>query len=481
MNPRPDPAPTTPRTIYDKIVDAHTVRRIDERHLLLYVDRHILNEYTSPQAFSGLREHNRRVHRPASTLAIVDHVNPTAAQRVRAIADPQAAAQVDYVERNCQDFGIELIGLLDSRQGIEHVVCPEQGLVSPGMVIACGDSHTTTYGAFGALGFGIGTSDVEHVLATQTVVYERLRNMRVRFDGTLPPGVTAKDLVMTVIRAIGVAGATGFAVEFAGSATDRLDVAGRMTLCNMIVEAGARGAVMAPDARVCDYLKDRPKAPRGALWSQATAAWANLRSDAGAVFERDLAFDVAAVAPLVTWGTSPDQAVGITDSVPDPAAEPDPARRASIVRALAYMGLEPGTPMRSVAIDRAFIGSCTNGRLEDLRAAAGIVAGRKVAPHVRAMVVPGSSQVRREAEQEGLDRIFVAAGFEWRQSGCSMCLAMNGDVLGAGERCASSTNRNFEGRQGRAGRTHLMSPAMVAAAAVAGHLVDVRDLAREVP
>ena len=474
MNPRPDSA----RTLYDKIVDAHTVRRLDDRHLLLYIDRHILNEYTSPQAFSALREAKRPVRRPASTFAIVDHVNPTAALRVRTIADPQAAAQVDYVERNCRDFGIELIGLLDRRQGIEHVVFPEQGLISPGMVIACGDSHTTTYGAFGALGFGIGTSDVEHVLATQTIVYERLRNMRICFDGELPVGVTAKDLVMTVIRAIGVAGATGFAVEFAGAAVDRLDVAGRMTLCNMIVEAGARGAVIAPDGRVFEFLKDRPRAPAGDRWLQATARWAELRSDEGASFEHEISFDAAAITPLVTWGTSPDQAVGITGSVPDPGVEPDPNRRASMLRALAYMGLEPGTPMQSIAIDRAFIGSCTNGRLEDLRAAAGIVSGRKVAPHVRAMVVPGSSQVRREAEQEGLDRIFMAAGFEWRQSGCSMCLAMNDDVLAAGERCASSTNRNFEGRQGRGGRTHLMSPAMVAAAAIAGHLVDVRDLAR---
>lgn len=466
------------RTLYDKIVDAHTVRRLDERHVLLYIDRHILNEYTSPQAFTGLRQAGRKVWRPEGSLAIVDHVNPTASLRTRVIGDPEAARQVDYLEENCRDFGIELFGILDPRQGIEHVVVPEQGVALPGMVIACGDSHTTTYGALGVLGFGIGTSDVEHVLATQTIVYEQLRNMRVTVRGALSLGVTAKDIVMTIIRRIGVAGATGYAVEFTGTAIDALDLAGRMTICNMIVEAGARGALIAPDESVFAFLEHRPRSPRGAAWADAREFWQSLRTDAGASFERELHLDVAEIVPLVSWGTSPDHVIGIVDRVPDPADETDVNRRQSVQRALDYMNLDAGTPIQSVKIDRAFIGSCTNGRIEDLRSAASILAGRKVAQHVRAMVVPGSSQVRRDAELEGLDRVFTDAGFEWRQSGCSMCLAMNDDVLRSGERCASSTNRNFEGRQGRGGRTHLMSPAMVAAAAVAGRLADVRDFAK---
>lgn len=465
-------------TLYDKIVDAHTIRRIDAAHVLLYIDRHILNEYTSPQAFSALRQASRRLRRPEGTLGVVDHVNPTAAARTPAIADREAAVQVDYFERNCREFGIDMFGLMDARQGIEHVVVPEQGMALPGMVIACGDSHTTTYGALGALGFGIGTSDVEHVLATQSIVYARLRNMRITVDGQLAPGVSAKDLVMSIIGRIGVAGATGFAVEFAGDAIRRLDIAGRMTLCNMIVEAGARGALIAPDESVLSFLEGRPRAPVGQQWAAAVAQWRSLRSDPDAVFEQDLKMDAADIAPLVTWGTSPDQVVRITDTVPDPLTEPDLNRRRAMQRALDYMAIEAGAPLQSLRIDRAFIGSCTNGRLEDLRSAAQVLAGRKVAPHVRAMIVPGSSQVRRDAEREGLDRIFIQAGFEWRQSGCSMCLAMNDDVLSAGERCASSTNRNFEGRQGRGGRTHLMSPAMVAAAAVAGYLTDVRTLAK---
>jgi 3-isopropylmalate/(R)-2-methylmalate dehydratase large subunit len=469
----------TSRTLYDKIVDAHTVRRLDERHVLLYVDRHILNEYTSPQAFTSLRDAARSVRRPQSALGVVDHVNPTAPVRTQHIADRDAARQVEYFEGNCRDFGIELFGILDPRQGIEHVVVPEQGMALPGMVIACGDSHTTTYGALGALGFGIGTSDVEHVLATQTVVYERLRTMRIVIRGRMPPGVTAKDVVMTIIRRIGAAGATGFAVEFAGTAVRALDLAGRMTICNMIVEAGARGALIAPDETVFDYLEYRPRSPRGGAWVQARKAWQSLRSDDGATFSYELILDAAEIAPVVSWGTSPEQVIGITDCVPDPRAETDDGRRQSMQRALDYMNLAAGTPIQSVKIDRAFIGSCTNGRIEDLRAAAHILAGRKVAKHVRAMVVPGSSQVRRDAETEGLDRIFAEAGFEWRQSGCSMCLAMNDDTLGPGERCASSTNRNFEGRQGRGGRTHLMSPAMVAAAAIAGRLADVRDFQKD--
>jgi len=468
----------TPQTLYDKIVDAHTVRRIDERHVLLYIDRHILNEYTSPQAFTGLRQAGRKVRRPEASLAVVDHVNPTAPARTSAVADTEAAQQIDYLERNCRDFGIPHFGLLDPRQGIEHVVVPEQGLSLPGMVIACGDSHTTTYGALGALGFGLGTSDVEHVLATQTIVYERLRNLQVLLHGNLPVGVTAKDVVMTVIRHLGVAGARGFAVEFAGTAIQALDLAGRLTICNMIVEAGTRGALIAPDRTVFEFLEGRPQAPSGALWTDALRSWQQLHTDADATFDKTLQLDAAAIAPLVTWGTSPDQVIAITDRIPDPADETDATRRQGMQRALDYMNLQAGTPVQSLKIDRAFIGSCTNGRIEDLRAAARILDGRKVASHVRAMVVPGSSQVRRDAEREGLDLIFTAAGFEWRQSGCSMCLAMNDDVLGAGERCASSTNRNFEGRQGRGGRTHLMSPAMVAAAAVAGQIADVRDFSR---
>jgi 3-isopropylmalate/(R)-2-methylmalate dehydratase large subunit len=467
------------RTLYDKLVDTHTVRRIDDRHVLLYIDRHIINEYTSPQAFTGLRESNRRPWRPETSFAIVDHVNPTHSKRTGEIEDAESARQVDYFGRNCKEFGIELVEILDPRQGIEHVVVPELGIALPGMAIACGDSHTTTYGALGILGFGIGTSDVEHVLATQTIVYERLRNMRVRVENALAPGVTAKDLVMAIIQRVGAAGATGYAVEFAGAAIEALDLSGRMTICNMIVEAGARGALIAPDFKVFQYLEERPRAPRGETWNDARRAWESLRTDSGAVFDREVHLDAAQIVPLVSWGTSPDQLVSITDCVPDPALEPDAIRRSGMERALAYMDLKPGTPMRSVRIDRAFIGSCTNGRLEDLRSAAGILKGRKVARHVRAMIVPGSSQVRRAAEHEGLDQIFMAAGFEWRQSGCSMCLAMNNDVLAPGERCASSTNRNFEGRQGRGGRTHLMSPAMVAAAAIAGRLEDVRSFGTE--
>ena len=469
---------TRPRTLYDKICDAHTVRRLDQHHILIYADRHILNEYTSPQAFGALRAAGRRAWRPQAALCVVDHVNPTTVARTDP-HDPEAAHQVGYFRDNCRDFGIELFDILDPRQGIEHVVVPEQGLALPGSVIVCGDSHTTTYGAFGALGFGVGTSEVEHALATQTLVYRRLANMRVTVDGALPSGVTAKDIIMAVVGRLGADGAVGHAVEFDGAAINALCVAGRMTICNMIVEAGARGALIAPDDKVFDFLAGKPRAPAGEHWTAAIAAWRLLRSDPDAGFARTLSFDARTISPLVTWGTSPEQSVAIDGRVPDPGAEPDAIRRRAAERALAYMGLAPGTPMETVRIDRAFIGSCTNGRIDDLRDAASVIAGRKVAPHVKAMIVPGSSQVRRQAESEGLDRIFIAAGFDWRQSGCSMCLAMNGDMIGPGERCASSTNRNFEGRQGRDGRTHLMSPAMVAAAAVAGHLVDVRKLARE--
>ncbi|MEC4595004.1 MULTISPECIES: 3-isopropylmalate dehydratase large subunit [Nitrospirillum] len=474
-----------PRTLYDKIIDAHTVCRLDDggprpdrgragEQLLLYVDRTILNEYTSPQAFSGLREAGRPVWNPAAALMVVDHVNPTASHRTLEVADREAAAQIAYFRENARDFGIELFDILDPRQGIEHVVAPEQGLVMPGMVVAAGDSHTTAYGALGALGFGIGTSDIEHYLATQTLVYRRLKTLRVVVDGDLAPGVTPKDLVMEVIRRIGADGATGYAVEFAGPAIDAMGVEGRMTVCTMIVEAGARGAVIAADEKVLAYIHGRPRAPKGDLWDQAAEAWLALRTDEGAIFDREVHLAAEDVAPMVTWGTSPDQAAVITAQVPAPEAEMEPGRRAALSRALDYMGLAPGAALDGIAISHAFIGSCTNARIEDLRDAARILRGRRVAAGVRAIIVPGSTQVRAQAEREGLDRVFAEAGFEWRQSGCSMCLAMNDDVLRPGDRCASSTNRNFEGRQGKGARTHLMSPAMVAAAAIAGHLADVR-------
>ncbi len=467
-----------PRTLYDKIVDAHTVRALDDKgRVLLYVDRTILNEYTSPQAFTGLREAGRKVWNPDAALMVVDHVNPTTPHRTAAMPDAGAARQAAYFAQNASDFGIELIDVLDPRQGIEHVVAPEQGLVLPGMVVAAGDSHTTSYAALGALGFGIGTSDIEHYLATQTLVYRRLRTMRITLDGAPGLGVTAKDMVMEVIRCIGADGAVGHAVEFDGPALFALSVEERMTLANMIVEAGARGAVMAPDDKVFRYIEGRPRAPRGTLWQKALAAWAGLASDPGARFDRSFTLDVSEVAPMVTWGTSPDQAVPVAGRVPAPEAEGDAARRRAAERTLAYIDLRPGTPLDAIPISHAFIGSCTNARIEDLRDAARVLAGRAVAPGVRAIVVPGSTAVRTQAEAEGVAEIFRQAGFEWRQSGCSMCLAMNDDILAPGDRCASSTNRNFEGRQGAGARTHLMSPAMVAAAAVTGRITDVRRLA----
>jgi 3-isopropylmalate/(R)-2-methylmalate dehydratase large subunit len=469
-----------PRSLYEKIIDAHTVRRLDDQgQVLLYIDRTVLNEYTSPQAFSGLREAGRSVWAPQASLMTVDHVNPTAPLRTAAMADPGATGQVEYFARNAKDFGIELVDVLDPRQGIEHVVMAEQGYVLPGMVVAAGDSHTTTYGALGALGYGIGTSDIEHYLATQTLVYQKLKTMRVRTLGTLAPDLTAKDLIMALIAIIGADGATGYSVEFEGPAITALGVEGRMTLCNMIVEAGARGALMAPDAKVLAYLEGRPHAPAGALWAQAAESWLDLRNDPGAVYDREVVLDASEVEPMVTWGTSPDHAAPIGSLVPDPAEETEPVRRKGMERALSYMDLAPGLPLEQIAISHAFIGSCTNSRMDDLRDAASVLRGRKVAPGVRAIVVPGSTPVRRQAEAEGIAQVFLDAGFEWRQSGCSMCLAMNDDVLAAGDRCASSTNRNFEGRQGTGARTHLMSPAMVAAAAVCGHLTDVRSLTRK--
>jgi 3-isopropylmalate/(R)-2-methylmalate dehydratase large subunit len=468
------------RTLYDKIIDRHKVVTLDgsatDETILLYIDRTVLNEYTSPQAFSGLREAGRAVWRPQAALGVVDHVNSTAPDRSNRVTDTSAQNQIDYFARNGRDFGIEMFDVLDRRQGIEHVVLPELGWVMPGMVIAAGDSHTATYGAFGTVSFGIGTSDIEHLLATQTLPYKRLKPMRATVRGALPVGVTAKDVIMSVIRTIGAAGAAGHALEFTGEAIEALGVEGRMTICNMAVECGARVALMAPDEKVLASVAGRPRSPSTAFLDRARRVWTKLRSDPDAVFAKEVTIDAATIAPMVTWGTSPDQAAVIDGRVPDPATLPEPNRRDAI-RSLEYMGLLPGMALKAVRIDHAFIGSCTNGRLSDLRDAARILKGRQVAHGVHAMVSPGSSTVRRQAEAEGLDRIFIDAGFEWHQSGCSMCLAMNDDVLKSGERCASSTNRNFEGRQGAGGRTHLMSPAMVAAAAITGYLSDVRIFA----
>jgi 3-isopropylmalate/(R)-2-methylmalate dehydratase large subunit len=448
----------------------------NEGHVLLYIDRSILNEYTSPQAFSGLREKKRTVRHPETILLNVDHVNPTSADRQAEMTDPGGQLQVDYFARNSADFGLQLFDVMDPRQGIEHVVAHEQGLVMPGMVIAAGDSHTTTYGAFGALGFGIGTSEIEHFLATQTVVYRRLKTLRVTVTGEVPFGCVSKDIILALIEQIGACGATGYAIEFDGDTISALSVEARMTLCNMAVEAGARGAIIAPDDKVLDYIRDNPHIPRGALWQQAVRYWGTLHSDADAVFDKTVLLDCCSLQPQVTWGISPDQCSKISGCVADPQLARDPLKQQAIRTALNYMGLTAGQALTSIPITHAFIGSCTNGRIEDLRQVAQVLAGRKIDSHVRGIIVPGSSQVRRQAEQEGLAQIFIDAGFEWRQSGCSMCLAMNEDVLSPGDRCASSTNRNFSGRQGVGARTHLMSPAMVAAAAVAGHLIDVRTL-----
>lgn len=464
------------KTLYQKLLDAHTIREMDsEGNILLYIDRSILNEYTSPQAFSGLREKKRFPLRPQNTLLNIDHVNPTREHRSMEMSDPGGTLQVNYFRKNSQDFGMELFDMLDERQGIEHVVAPEQGFILPGMVVAAGDSHTTTYGALGALGFGIGTSEIEHYLATQTLVYKRLKTMNVHVTGILPDGVTAKDLIMSLIQKIGADGATGFAVEFTGPAISEISVEGRMTICNMAVEAGARGAFMAPDEKVYQYLKNKPRAPQGEKWQKALQDWVTLKSDPDAVFDAQIYLDAHTMAPMATWGISPDQVCAVTGHIPNPDEEADCQKALAMQKALDYMGLCPGTPLTDIRITHAFIGSCTNSRIEDLRAAAQVVKGKKVSPHVRAMIVPGSTLVRQQAQQEGLAQIFIDAGFEWRQSGCSMCLAMNEDVLLAGDRCASSTNRNFAGRQGAGSRTHLMSPAMVAAAAITGHLSDVRQ------
>ena len=464
---------SSPRTLFEKVWDAHVVHRLPEGPELLYVDLHLIHEVTSPQAFDGLRLARRRVRRPDRTVATVDHNVPTG-DRSLPIADGIAARQVEALSANAGDFRIELFDLASPQQGIVHVIGPELGLTQPGMLIACGDSHTSTHGAFGALAFGIGTSEVEHVLATQCLVLSRPKTMEVRFDGAPSPGVTPKDMILGLIGKIGTAGATGYVIEYTGEAIRRLSMEGRMTVCNMSIEAGARAGMVAPDETTFAYLEGRPRAPQGERFERAVARWRGLRTDAGARYDAGVCLDASTLAPQVTWGTSPGMVTAITGRVPDPAGFASEAERRAAERALEYMDLKPGTPLAGLPIDRVFLGSCTNARIEDLRSAARVVQGRKVASRVRAMVVPGSQQVKARAEAEGLDRVFKDAGFEWRNSGCSMCLGMNADVLQSGERCAATSNRNFEGRQGRGGRTHLMSPAMAAAAAVAGHLVDVR-------
>ena len=471
------------KTLYDKLWDAHEVKRRDDGSSLIYIDRHILHEVTSPQAFEGLRLASRQPWRIDANIATPDHNVPTTkAERqggLEAIADEVSRLQVQTLDENCDDFGILEFKMNDSRQGIVHVVGPEQGATLPGMTVVCGDSHTSTHGAFGALAHGIGTSEVEHVLATQCLVAKKMKNMQVRVEGQLPFGVTAKDVVLAIIGKIGTAGGNGHALEFAGSAIRELSMEGRMTVCNMAIEAGARVGVVAADEKTVAYVKGRTFAPKGEDWDKAVAAWADLVSDADAHFDTVVELDAAQIKPQVTWGTSPEMVLPVDAQVPDPAAEADPVKRGSIERALKYMGLTANQAITSIQLDRVFIGSCTNSRIEDLRAAADVAKGRKVASTIKqALVVPGSGLVKAQAEAEGLDQIFIEAGFEWREPGCSMCLAMNPDKLGSGEHCASTSNRNFEGRQGTGGRTHLVSPAMAAAAAVTGRFIDVRELSK---
>ncbi|HEU5048055.1 MAG TPA: 3-isopropylmalate dehydratase large subunit [Rickettsiales bacterium] len=465
------------KTLYDKIFDSHVVNRSEDGTCILYIDRHLIHEVTSPQAFEGLRVAGRKVRRPDATFAVADHNVPTTPDRKEGIKDPTARLQVQTLEDNCRENGITYFKMDDKRQGIVHIVGPEEGLTQPGMTIVCGDSHTATHGAFGALAFGIGTSEVEHVLATQTLIQKHAKNMLVRVDGKLPAGVTAKDIVLAIIGKIGTAGGTGYVIEYAGEAIKGLSMEGRMTICNMSIEAGARAGLIAPDETTFAYIKGRPYAPQGADWDKAVEYWKTLTSDAGAKYDTVVELNAAEIEPQVTWGTSPQDVLPISGSVPDPKAEKDESRRKTIERALEYMGLTAGTKLTEVPIDKVFIGSCTNGRIEDFREAAKIAKGKKVASNVKlAMIVPGSGLVKEQAEKEGLDKIFIEAGFEWREPGCSMCLAMNADKLAPGERCASTSNRNFEGRQGRGGRTHLMSPAMAAAAAITGKLADVRKV-----
>ncbi len=462
------------RTLYDKIWDDHVIEEAPDGEALIYIDRHIVHEVTSPQAFEGLRLSGRKVRAPDKTLLVVDHNVPTT-NRHLPNPDPESANQIAYLAENAKFFDLEYYDEFDRRQGIVHIIGPEQGFTLPGTTLVCGDSHTGTHGAFGALANGIGTSEVEHVLATQTLIQNKSKNMRAVVDGELPQGVTAKDIILAIIGEIGTAGGTGYALEYAGEAIRSLSMEGRMTVCNMSVEGGAKSGFIAPDEKAYEYLKDRPRSPKGKAWDEAMRYWETLRSDDGAHFDREIKLAAATLPPLVTWGTSPEQVISITGRVPRLEDIVDANKREAAERSLAYMGLQGGEKIAEIAIDRVFIGSCTNGRIEDLRAAARVVDGKKVSANVGAMIVPGSGLVKEQAEAEGLDKIFVKAGFEWREPGCSMCLAMNPDKLAPGQRCASTSNRNFEGRQGYKGRTHLVSPAMAAAAAIAGHFVDVRE------
>jgi 3-isopropylmalate/(R)-2-methylmalate dehydratase large subunit len=465
----------TARTLYDKIWDDHVVRIDDGGTALLYIDRHLVHEVTSPQAFDGLRMAGRKPWKLSANLAVADHNVPTTPDRAQGIADPISRAQVDALDANAAEFGITEFRMDDLRQGIVHVIGPEQGATLPGMTIVCGDSHTSTHGAFGALAFGIGTSEVEHVLATQCLLQKKSKSMLVSVDGHVAPGITAKDIVLAIIGKIGTAGGNGYTIEFGGEAIHALSMEGRMTVCNMSIEAGARAGMVAIDDTTIEYVKGRPFSPKGADWDKAVAYWRTLHSDEGAQYDKVVRIKAADIKPQVTWGTSPEMVVPVDDRVPDPAAVNDPVKREGMERALKYMGLQAGTPISQIALDKIFIGSCTNSRIEDLRAAAQLVKGKHIARNIKlALVVPGSGLVKQQAEKEGLDSVFKAAGFEWREPGCSMCLAMNADRLEPGERCASTSNRNFEGRQGQGGRTHLVSPAMAAAAAVAGHFVDIR-------
>jgi 3-isopropylmalate/(R)-2-methylmalate dehydratase large subunit len=462
-----------PLTLYDKIWNDHLVYQQEDGTSLLFVDRHLIHEVTSPQAFEGLRSSNRKVRQPNLTLAVADHNVPTT-DRTKGISDEESKLQVDTLEKNCKEFGIKLFGMDDKRQGIVHIIGPEQGFTQPGTIIVCGDSHTATHGAFGSLAFGIGTSEVEHVLATQTLVQKKSKNFRINVNGKLPLGVTSKDVILQIIGKIGTAGGTGYVIEYAGDLISSLSVENRMTICNMTIEGGARAGLIQPDEKVFEYLKNKPMSPKNENWDKALEYWETLKSDHGSKFDKEINLEGNDIKPMVTWGTSPQDVITIDGKVPNPKNEKDPDKKNSIERSLKYMGLNPDINAKDIKIDKVFIGSCTNGRIEDLREAAEILKDKKIANHVDAMVVPGSGLVKQQAEQEGLDKIFINSGFEWREPGCSMCLAMNADKLKPGERCASTSNRNFEGRQGRGGRTHLVSPGMAAAAAISGNLDDVR-------
>jgi 3-isopropylmalate/(R)-2-methylmalate dehydratase large subunit len=471
------PTNNSPRTLFQKIWDDHVIHTDENGTSLIWIDRHLVHEVTSPQAFEGLRMAGRKIHHLDGTLAVVDHNVPTTSDRVDGIKEEDSRIQVETLSRNCEEFGVKLFDMFDKRQGIVHIIGPEQGFTQPGMTIVCGDSHTSTHGAFGALAFGIGTSEVEHVLATQTLIQKPAKSMRITVNGELRAGVTAKDMILAIIGEIGTAGGTGYVIEYAGEAVQALSMEGRMTMCNMSIEGGARAGMIAPDETTFDYIKGRPMAPKGDDFDKAVEYWKTLRSDDGATYDKEVVLDAADIAPTVTWGTTPEDVLPITSSVPAPSDFDDVAKQKSVERMLDYMGLKPGTKLTDIPVDKIFIGSCTNGRIEDLRAVAAVVKGKKVAENIKlAMIVPGSGLVKQQAEQEGLADILKEAGFEWREPGCSMCLGMNPDQLSAGERCASTSNRNFEGRQGRGGRTHLMSPAMAAAAAITGKLTDIREL-----